>query len=202
MANSASQPRSVVRARTVQSASQFVLNPCTCPRCDPALPDGPRYARRLALPHHLAVVLDAERIGAEDERVLPVVERVEEDLDRVGLVEFGVAAALADDNLVGLRVVADDADIQRAAVDQESDLGALGRGLAFVGFLLRERAEGLRERPGVLVDAPVDLGTLAVGQAADRELGDVLGCGNPPEDHHEDHHEGRPSRRNNPGRAF
>jgi hypothetical protein len=43
MANSASQPRSVVLARTVQSASQLALNPLTCPRWDPPTPDASVY---------------------------------------------------------------------------------------------------------------------------------------------------------------
>ena len=90
MANSASQPRSVRCVRTVQSASQFTLKPAATPAPLAGLSFG----------HHLAVVLDAERIGAEDERVLAVVERVEEDLNRVGVVEIGVAAALADDEML------------------------------------------------------------------------------------------------------
>jgi hypothetical protein len=49
----------------------------------------------------VAVQLDPERVRAEDERVLPVVERVEEDLDRIGIGQAGVSTALADDDVVG-----------------------------------------------------------------------------------------------------
>ena len=142
-------------------------------------------ARRLALSHHLAVVLDPERVGPEDERVLPVVERIEEDLERIGFGEVGIPAALADDNRVGRRVVADNPNVESAAIDEEPELGALGSGLAFVRLLLGEGAERLRERPDGFVDAPVDLGTLAVGQTADRELGDFLGGRESPAQHHE-----------------
>lgn len=135
-----------------------------------------RTARRLALTHDLAVVLDPERVRPEDECVLPVIECIEEDLDRVCVVEVGIAAALADDDLVGRRVVADDGNVESAAIDQEPDLGPLRGGLAFVRLLLDERAVGLRERPDRLFDAPVDLRTLTVDQTADGELWDFLSC--------------------------
>ena len=69
-------------------------------------------------------MLDAERIGAEYERVLSVVERVEEDLNRVGLGELGVAAALADDNPVRFESKLTTADIQVLLIEDEPDFGA------------------------------------------------------------------------------
>ena len=55
---------------------------------------GLRQAARLPLPRHLAVVLDAEGVGAEHERVLVVVERVEDQDDRVGVGQRGVTPRL------------------------------------------------------------------------------------------------------------
>ena len=79
----------------------------------------------LSLGHHLSVVLDAERIGAEHERVLPVVEGVEQDANRVGVAEIGVAAALADQNVLGLGVEADQRDVEVLAIEQKANLGSL-----------------------------------------------------------------------------
>ena len=80
-------------------------------------------AASLAFAHHLAVVLDTERIGAEHERVLSVVERVQEDLDRIGMAEVRIATALGHDQAVGLRVMADDRDVEIRLIDKEPDLG-------------------------------------------------------------------------------
>ena len=157
MANSASHPRSVVWVRTVQSASQFRLKPSRSP-----WPAG--------LPPDLAVVLDAERIGAEDERVLTVVERVEQDLNRIGVVEVGVATTLAHDDVVGLGVEADDADVEILAIEQKPDLGSLGGGLTLVRPLLDEPAEGIRVRPARLIDVPVDDWLLALAELVHYQL--------------------------------
>ena len=51
----------------------------------------------------LCVVLDPRRRGAEDERVLPVVKRVEQDLDRVGVEQLAVPAVLRQHNPLGVR---------------------------------------------------------------------------------------------------
>ncbi len=121
----------------------------------------------LPLRHHLAVVLDTERIGAEDERVLAVVERVEQDANRVGVVEVGVAAALADENVLWLRVEADDADIEVLPVEQKPDLGPLGGRLPFVRLLLDECRERFTLCPHVLVHQTIDDGSLPLGRSAD-----------------------------------
>jgi len=98
---------------------------------------------RLPFRHDLAVVFDAERVGAEHERVLAIVERVEQDLNRVRVIEVRVTAALAHQNVLRLVVEADDADVQILAIEQKSNFRSLGRRLAVVGFLLDESAEGL-----------------------------------------------------------
>ena len=101
-------------------------------------------SRVLALAHDLAVELDPEGVRPEDEGVLAIVERVEKDLDRVGIREAGIAAALADDDVGGRRVVADDRNIEIAAIDQEPDFSAFGGRLALLRLLLDEGAVGLR----------------------------------------------------------
>jgi ABC-type Fe3+-citrate transport system substrate-binding protein len=73
----------------------------------------------LAFRHHLAVVLDAERIRAEHERVLTVIKRIEKNLNRVGVVEISIAASLADQDVVWLGVEADDANIEILPVEEK-----------------------------------------------------------------------------------
>ena len=162
MANSASQPRSVRLGADGPIGVPIEVE--SAPR-----------ATLAALPFagHLTVVLDSERIGAEDERVLSVVERIEEDLNRVGLGELGVAAALADDNPVRLGVEIDDADVKVLPIEDESDFGSLGGWLPLVRLLLDERAERLGARPARLVHAAVDHGAVAFRQVADRQFGHV-----------------------------
>ena len=126
----------------------------------------------LPFSHHLAVVLDPERIGAEHERVLPIVEGVEQDLDRVGVVEVGVATAFSDDEVAWLGVDVDDADVELLPIHQEPDLGVLAGGLAFVRLLLNEGGEGLRRRPQRVVHASVDDWPLTIRQVPDGQLGD------------------------------
>jgi hypothetical protein len=92
--------------------------------------------------------------------------------------EVGVAAALGDDEIVGLGVEVDDADVEALSIEEKPDLGVFGRRPAFVGFLLDERVEWLHRRPDRLVNEAVDRGPNAVGEAADgqlRNLANVLG---------------------------
>ena len=62
---------------------------------------------RLASGHDLAVVLDAEWVRSEHEGILAVVERIEEDAERISIREVGVAAALADQDVLRLAIEAD-----------------------------------------------------------------------------------------------
>ena len=87
---------------------------------------------------------------------------------------FGVATALADDDVVGLGVEADDGDVEVLLIEEKPDLGSLGRRFALVRLLLDECAERLRACPHAVVDAAVDYGSFALGGAAsrqDRQLG-------------------------------
>jgi hypothetical protein len=103
-----------------------------------------------------SVVFDAERISAEHERVLAVVEGIEQDLNRVGVVEAGVAPALADDNAVRRGVETDRRDVEVLAIEEKADLGPFGSRLAVIRFLLNESAERRDGGPDGIVDAAVD----------------------------------------------
>ena len=157
MASSASQPRSVTCACTVQSASQLALKAPRAPRVDPR-PPTPGSAEEPVAPSPATwpSVLHAEGIGAEDEPVLMVVEGVENELDRVRLGEVGVALALRVGDAIGLAVEGDDADVEVLVVEGDPHLGFLRRRLALVGVLLHEVGVGLDPRPDVVVDAAVD----------------------------------------------
>ena len=95
-------------------------------------------AAALPLVGHLAVVLDARRVGAEHEAAQPVAIGIEDDLKAVGVVERGVAPCIRDDDPVGRFVVADHADIQRVGREHDADFGLLRGGLPFVGLFLPE----------------------------------------------------------------
>ena len=71
----------------------------------------------------LPVELNAGWTRPEDERILIVVERIEKNLNRVGVVEFRIAAILCDNDVLGLRIETDDADVEVAVVKADADLG-------------------------------------------------------------------------------
>ena len=125
---------------------------------------------RLAFARHLAVVLDAERVGPEDERVLIVVEGVEHHDDGVGLREVGVAPALADDDLARFGVEADHADVEVRLVEQHAHFGAFARRRPFNRIGLRERRVRLNGQPRFVGDPSVDLKCRTIGQVPGCEL--------------------------------
>ncbi len=129
----------------------------------------------LTFGHHLAVVLDTKRIGPEHEGVLPVVERVQEDLHRVAIAEAPVPPALADDEAVGLRVIADDGHVEICLIDEEPHVRPLRGRLPLVGLLLGKRAVGVRGGPDLFVDLPVYCGPVLTDQVAHVELRHTLG---------------------------
>ena len=109
----------------------------------------------------LAVVLDAGRVGAEDEAVLAVVVRVQHQLEAVGLVQGRVAAALRHDDAARLEVVADDTHVERVRAVAHTHLGALRGRLAFVGGGLLEAAQDGDPAPaGIVQHGPVEHGLL------------------------------------------
>ena len=114
-------------------------------------------APTLPLVGHLSVVLDAGGVGAEHEAVLPVAVRVEDEAERVGLVEGRIAARVGDDDARGFAVVADHADEQGVGRHHEPHLGAFGRRLAFERLLLPEPAHRHGRGPcGVAEDVAVN----------------------------------------------
>ena len=104
-------------------------------------------AAALPLVGELPVVLDAGRVGAEDEPVLPVQVGVENDLEAVGLVQRRVAPAVRHDDRAGVRGVADNPEVDGVGVVHDADLGAFRGRLALEGTALHEA--GGRHRAGV-----------------------------------------------------
>ena len=126
MTISASQPRSVGCARTSHTASQLMLvaaaPPPLCAACRTGAAGSPGAAAAAILTRlrDLCVVLDAGRSGAEYEGVLPVVEGVEQDLNRVGILHLAVAAVLRHDRILRLGIQAADADVEVPVVVGEA----------------------------------------------------------------------------------
>ena len=133
--------------------------------------------RRLVVPHRVPVVVDgaavfdgvgvlvgAERVGAEIERVAMVVEGVDGDLELIALVQSGVALHLAGQDAGRIAVPDPDAEIQRLVVVEHAKLGLLGRGFSVLRFALDEVALRRRQRPGLVGQLAVNLRLLAIGQ--------------------------------------
>ena len=83
--------------------------------------------RGIALVADLRVVLDPGGVGAEDEAVLLIAVRVEDDLERIHLAETGVAARVGRHDLRRIAVVHQRAHIDRLVVVDDADFGALPR---------------------------------------------------------------------------
>ena len=115
-----------------------------------------RHPARLPLARHLAVVLDAEGIGAEHEGVLVVVEGVEHHDNRIRLGQRGVAPRLRDDDLRRVAVKGDDADVDVALADDDADLGPFRGRRPFDRILLREGRIGLDALPDRIIHVPVN----------------------------------------------
>ena len=119
--------------------------------------------------HDLAVVLDARRVRAEHETVAAVLERVEDDLEAVRLVQGRVAAAVRDDDPFGFPVVADDRHEEGVLGVREADLGPFRARLAGEGPGLRRAGSGHDGLPDRIVENPaVKLGRLSDRQGGSR----------------------------------
>ena len=114
------------------------------------------------------------RVGAEDEGVAPVEERVEEQ--EHGVVARGASApvvgleeavALQDpaDDPIRLGIAGEDADVEVLAVEQQAHLGVVGGGRALLGLALLEAVGGRGLGPGRLVEAAVQHDRGAARQA-------------------------------------
>ena len=95
----------------------------------------------------LAVVLDAGRVGAEHESVLPIAIGVEDHLEAVGVVHRRVAARVGDDDARRIRVVEHRADVERVGGEDDADFRPFRRGLPFVRLFLPEGRDRRRLRP-------------------------------------------------------
>ena len=105
----------------------------------------------------LAVVLDAGRVGAEHEPVLPIAIRVEDHLEAVGVVQRRVAARIGDDDARRIGVVEHRADVERVRREHDPHFRSLRRRLPFVGLLLPEGRDRRRLRPrGIAEHIAVD----------------------------------------------
>ena len=94
-----------------------------------------------------------------------VVEGVEQQEDRIGVPQFGITAVLGDDDIFGLGIETDDAEVEVVVVVPDADLGFFRRGPSLVGVLLGETGRGLNELPQRLVDQSVELGRLGESES-------------------------------------
>ena len=88
-------------------------------------------------------------------RVAVIVKGVEQDLDVVVGGERVVAAQLARDDAVRLRVVTHDAEVDRLVVDDDAYLGRLRYRLAGTRVLLHEVGRRLGLAPRLVVEHPI-----------------------------------------------
>jgi hypothetical protein len=65
---------------------------------------------------------------------------------------------LGDDNILGLRIETDDADVQVVIVEAKADFGFFRSGRSFVGFLLDETAGRFNLLPDWFSDESVQHG--------------------------------------------
>ena len=118
------------------------------------------------------VLLNVGGAQAEDRAGEVVVHRVDEDCDPIGV---GVVITCREPPgyELGMAVEQPHSDIQGFIVIEESNFGALGGRLAFLGIALRELGGGRRRSPGVVRQMTVDLRRT---RRADGEHVPRLGC--------------------------
>jgi hypothetical protein len=145
---------------------------------------GLRDAAALALLHDLAVILDGRRGRGEDEAILAVEVRVEDDREIIAVGERDVADLFTRHDASGLAVVEPRADVERVAIREDAYFGAFRDGRAFLELTLDETRERLGGLPDVVIEASIDDGRLADGLSfRDRRcsligaLSDRGGCG-------------------------
>jgi hypothetical protein len=116
-----------------------------------------------------AVLLDAERVDAEEEGAPPVVVGVEEDLDVVVAADVvAVGARRADGVAVGL--VRADPEPDGVGGVPDEDLGVVLRRAAVHGLVLGEAGEARGLRPHRLVEHPIHAGGCREPGDGDGEL--------------------------------
>ena len=134
-----------------------------------------------SLVRELAVVLDARDVRPEDETVLPVAVRVENDPEAVLVLEHGVAAAVGDRQGGSVPVEADDGEVEVGFVEGDPHFGPFARRLAFERLHLLEAGAEVDIEPELLAEhVAVDhggLGETLGGQAWPVVLGTLSGLG-------------------------
>ena len=105
---------------------------------------------------HLRIPLCAHRIDGELVAVALVVEGVDHHLEAVGRAGVEVLAQLVDDDLAGLGVLGEHADVERAVVIEQPDFGVVGRRRAFARIVLDESIGQRSTGPGWLVELAVE----------------------------------------------
>jgi len=117
------------------------------------------------------VDLRADGVHLEPERVPPVVEGVDHNLDAVVRLKVRVAPHLGPDDSLRIVVEATNADVERRRVVEDPNLGLLRRNAALDRIYLRELTDRVRERPHVVVEPPVDYRRLLDADGLDRRSG-------------------------------
>jgi hypothetical protein len=101
------------------------------------------------------VALHAGRAHLQGDAGAPVAVRVEVERERVGLGERVAPRELAGDP-PGLAVAQPRADVEGPVVEQDAQLGRLGRGLSLVGVALEEAGRDRGRAPARLVQPAVE----------------------------------------------
>ena len=121
------------------------------------VPDGVPGRVEIGAVGSVPVGLHAGRVRGEGHAAEVVVEGVEDDLDVVEPLGIRVPAHQARAHAGGaLGVEHAGADVERVAVEEEADLGALRGGLALARLGLREVPQRLDRLPGDVVEAAVE----------------------------------------------
>ena len=105
---------------------------------------------------HLRIPLRAGGIGGELVRVAAVVEGVEDDAEAVAAAGVVVLLQVADDDLRGLHVVREDAEIERIVRVEHSYVRVVGRAVPSRGSVLDEAVRDRRFAPRLLVERAVE----------------------------------------------
>ena len=84
--------------------------------------------RRCPAFEDLRIKFNSGRAGSKDKSILIVVEGVEQQEDRIGVPQFGITAVLGDDDIFGLGIETDDAEVEVVVVVPDADLGFFRRG--------------------------------------------------------------------------
>ena len=139
------------------------------------------------VPHGVPVAVDDSLVGhqgvehaavggdEEEVAVAPIQERVEGHRQMVVLPGgHDVAAQLVGHDLVGVRFPAPARDVQVVVVEQDPDVGVLGRRLALPRLLLDQSVDGRDPGVDVVIEAAVDANRLGDARGPHRDVAAVV----------------------------